>query len=230
MERGSLLYNTYVEILRRELVCAQGCTEPIAIAYCAAVARSVLGALPERIEVEASGNIIKNVKSVVVPGTGGRRGIAAAAAIGVLGGDETAQLEVIKTVPQEAKDRLESYLKATPITLIPVDRGIILDIAVTACRGDSYAKVRIVNEHTNIVLVEKDGQILQEKSTAPEEPAKDAKRVHDISERIDELKPVDKLGRRCGKQGRRYQQSQERHNKRSRKDERRCRQGVSLFK
>ena len=174
MERGSLLYNTYVEILRRELVCAQGCTEPIAIAYCAAVARSTLGALPERIEVEASGNIIKNVKSVVVPGTNGNRGIAVAAAIGVLGGDETALLEVIKSVPQEAKDRLGAYLSATPITLIPVDRGIILDIGITAYKGDSYAKVRIVNEHTNIVLVEKDGQILLEKSTAPEEPAADA--------------------------------------------------------
>ena len=174
MERGSLLYNTYVEILRRELVCAQGCTEPIAIAYCAAVARSTLGALPERIEVEASGNIIKNVKSVVVPGTNGNRGIAVAAAIGVLGGDETALLDVIKSVPQEAKDRLGAYLSATPITLIPVDRGIILDIGITAYKGDSYAKVRIVNEHTNIVLVEKDGQILLEKSTAPEEPAADA--------------------------------------------------------
>ena len=99
MKRGCHLYNTYVDILKRELVCAQGCTEPIAIAYCAAVARSVLGLLPEKVEIEASGNIIKNVKSVVVPGTNGGRGIAVAAAIGILGGDETALLEVIKTVP-----------------------------------------------------------------------------------------------------------------------------------
>ena len=72
-----------------------GCTEPIALAYCAATARAALGTLPEKITVEASGNIIKNVKSVVVPNTGGRRGIAAAAGIGVLGGDENAKLEVI---------------------------------------------------------------------------------------------------------------------------------------
>ena len=155
-------------------MCAQGCTEPIAIAYCAAVARSVLGAIPDRIEVEASGNIIKNVKSVIVPGTNGGRGIAAAAAIGVLGGDETALLEVIKTVPEEAKAQLPAYLEATPITLIPVDRGVVLDIGVIAHKGDSYAKIRIAVEHTNIVLIEKDGQILQEKAVETEAVDPDA--------------------------------------------------------
>ena len=168
MERGCHQYNTYVNILKRELVCAQGCTEPIAIAYCAAVARSVLGAIPDRVEVEASGNIIKNVKSVIVPGTNGGRGIAAAAAIGILGGDEKALLEVIKTVPEEAKAQLPSYIASTPITLIPVDRGVVLDIGIIAHQGDSYAKVRIAVEHTNIVLIEKDGQVLQEKAVETE--------------------------------------------------------------
>ena len=168
MERGCHQYNTYVNILKRELVCAQGCTEPIAIAYCAAVARSVLGAIPDRVEVEASGNIIKNVKSVIVPGTNGGRGIAAAAAIGILGGDEKALLEVIKTVPEEAKAQLPSYIASTPITLIPVDRGVVLDIGIIAHKGDSYAKVRIAVEHTNIVLIEKDGQVLQEKAVETE--------------------------------------------------------------
>ena len=168
MERGCHPYNTYVNILKRELVCAQGCTEPIAIAYCAAVTRSVLGSIPDRVEVEASGNIIKNVKSVIVPGTNGGRGIAAAAAIGILGGDEKALLEVIKTVPEEAKAQLPSYIEATPITLIPVDRGVVLDIGVIVHQGDSYAKVRIAAEHTNIVLIEKDGQVLQEKAVEAE--------------------------------------------------------------
>ncbi len=90
MNRNDSVYRTYVDILQRELICAMGCTEPIALAYCAATARAALGTLPEKITVEASGNIIKNVKSVVVPNTGGRRGIAAAAGIGVLGGDENA--------------------------------------------------------------------------------------------------------------------------------------------
>ena len=163
MERGCHCYNTYVDILKRELMCAQGCTEPIAIAYCAAVARSVLGSIPDRVEVEASGNIIKNVKSVIVPGTNGNRGISTAAAIGILGGDERALLEVIKSVPQEAKDQLAAYMEATPITLVPVDRGIVLDIGVAVYKGDSRAYVRIVHEHTNIVRIEKDGQVLQEK-------------------------------------------------------------------
>ena len=168
MERGCHQYNTYVNILKRELVCAQGCTEPIAIAYCAAVARSVLGSIPDRVEVEASGNIIKNVKSVIVPGTNGGRGIAAAAAIGILGGDEKALLEVIKTVSEEAKAQLPSYIASTPITLIPVDRGVVLDIGVIAHQGDSYAKVRIAAEHTNIGLIEKNGRILREKAVEAE--------------------------------------------------------------
>ena len=168
MERGCHQYNTYVNILKWELVCAQGCTEPIAIAYCAAVARSVLGSIPDRVEVEASGNIIKNVKSVIVPGTNGGRGIAAAAAIGILGGDEKALLEVIKTVSEEAKAQLPSYIASTPITLIPVDRGVVLDIGVIAHQGDSYAKVRIAAEHTNIVLIEKNGRILREKAVEAE--------------------------------------------------------------
>ena len=121
MEKNSTVYQTYVRILHRELIPAMGCTEPIAIAYCAAMARSVLGALPDRVEITASGNIIKNVKSVVVPNTNGSKGIAAAAAIGILGGDATAQLEVIAHVSEEAKARLGDYLKTPPITVAPAD-------------------------------------------------------------------------------------------------------------
>ena len=101
MERTSAVYKTYVEILKRELVCAMGCTEPIAIAYCAAVARKALGTLPSEIDVAASGNIIKNVKSVIVPNTGGLRGIEAAAAIGALAGDAEAGLQVVSHVTPE---------------------------------------------------------------------------------------------------------------------------------
>ena len=163
MNRDSLVYRTFTEILRRELICAMGCTEPIALAYCAATARAALGALPEQITVEASGNIIKNVKSVVVPNTGGRRGIAAAAAIGVLGGDEHAELQVISRIPEEVKERLGSYLEETPIEIRPLVSENLLDMIVTVRSGASYAKVRIANEHTNIVLIERDVEILQEK-------------------------------------------------------------------
>ncbi len=163
MKKNSIVYQTYVRILHRELIPAMGCTEPIAIAYCAAMARSVLGALPDRVEITASGNIIKNVKSVVVPNTNGSKGIAAAAAIGILGGDERAQLEVIAHVSEEAKERLRDYLNTTPITVAPADSEYVLDVTVTVHHGEAYASVRAVNEHTNLVYIEKDGTVLKDK-------------------------------------------------------------------
>jgi len=165
------VYQTYVDILRRELISAMGCTEPIALAYCTAVARETLGTLPERIEIQASGNIIKNVKSVVVPNTGGRRGIATAAAIGALGGDAGAALEVISHVSDDAKAQLPAYLAQTRIDVSPLESDNILDMIVTVYAGQSQARVRIANEHTNIVLIEKDGRVLSQKdpSAAAEE-------------------------------------------------------------
>ena len=179
------VYRTYVDILRRELISAMGCTEPTALAYCAAVARETLGALPERIVVEASGNIIKNVKSVVVPNTGGGRGIATAAAIGVLGGDAHAGLEVISRVGDEVRARLADYLKQTPIDIKPLISDNVLDMIVTVEAGSSSARVRIANEHTNIVLIEKDGRVLTQKdpNAVPEEedlPDYDLLNVQDI--------------------------------------------------
>ena len=168
MERTSIVYQTCLEVLRRELICAMGCTEPIALAYCAATARSVLGTIPDRILVEASGNIIKNVKSVIVPNTGGRQGMAAAACIGVLVGDEKAELEVISHVPQEITDRLGDYMEQTKIEIRPLISDQLLDMIVTVFSGESYAKVRIADEHTNIVLIERDGRILLKKDPHPE--------------------------------------------------------------
>ncbi len=162
MEKNSTTYQTYLEILRRELVCAMGCTEPIALAYCAATARSVLGMLPERILIEASGNIIKNVKSVIVPNTGGRRGLATAACIGILGGDENAGLQVISHISEETKAQLGPYMERSRIEIKPLTSDNLLDMIVTVYSGSSWARVRIANEHTNIVLIERDGQILKE--------------------------------------------------------------------
>ena len=163
MEKNSPKYQTYLAILQRELVCAMGCTEPIALAYCAAVARATLGTMPDRIRVEASGNISKNVKSVVVPNTGGRRGMAAAACIGVLGGDENAKLEVISKVTDEVKARLGDYMEKTAIEIGPLESDNLLDMIVTVFSGESYARVRIANEHTNIILIERNGEVLLEK-------------------------------------------------------------------
>lgn len=164
MERNCEKYRTYVEILRRELIRAMGCTEPIAIAYCAAKARSVLGTIPERVEVGASGNIIKNVKSVVVPNTDGRRGIEAAATAGILGGKEDEGLLVIADISREVKDRLESYIDETDIKVYPLESELLLDVKITVFEGDSFAEVHIEDEHTNIVSIIKDGETVYEKT------------------------------------------------------------------
>ena len=174
MERGCTIYQTYVKILERELICAMGCTEPIALAYCAATARSVLGSIPDRIRIEASGNIIKNVKSVVVPNTGGRCGIAAAAAIGVLGGDENAKLQVISNVTEDTIEKLGPYMEQTDIEISLLESECLLDMIVTVFSGDSHASVRIANEHTNIVKVEKDGTVQFEKAVAEDGEDADA--------------------------------------------------------
>lgn len=166
MEKNDRVYQTYLQILRHELISAMGCTEPIALAYCAASARSALGCLPEKIRVEASGNIIKNVKSVIVPNTGHRKGIAAAACIGVLAGNEKAELEVISNVSDEEKEQLASYMEQTEVEILPLSSDNLLDMIVTVYAKDSYAKVRIANEHTNIILIEKDHEVLFEKNAA----------------------------------------------------------------
>ena len=172
MEKSNPLYKAYVEILNRELVSAMGCTEPIAVAYCAAAARAALGAVPERILVEASGNIIKNVKSVVVPHTGNRRGLAASACAGALYGNEKAGLEVVSNAGEEEIQALGPYMEKTNVEVRPLVSDCLLDMIITVYAGASYAKVRIADEHTNIVRIEKDGEVLFKKSlqTKQEDP------------------------------------------------------------
>lgn len=155
-------YQDYVNILKEELVPAMGCTEPIAIAYAAAVLRETLGRPAERMEVEASGNIIKNVKSVFVPGTGGLRGIPAAAAAGMAAGDPSLDLEVLSQIGEAEQARIREYLAHTPITVKLADSPLIFDILVRAWAGEDSALVRIANYHTHIVRIEKNGAILKD--------------------------------------------------------------------
>ena len=176
MERTGIQYQTYVQILKEELVPAMGCTEPIALAYCAAKAREVLGILPERCVVEASGNIVKNVKSVIVPNTGGLKGIEAAAAAGVVAGDAGRVLEVIAGVTQEQKVQIKEYMEKTQIQVKALETDELLDMIVTLYGDGSYAKVRIANYHTNIVLIEKDGEKLYEMGVMATEEAQMADR------------------------------------------------------
>lgn len=158
MSKKNGYYNDYVQILKEELITAMGCTEPIAIAYAGAVARETLGEVPTAVRVSVSGNIIKNVKSVIVPNTGGQKGIAAAAAAGIVAGEAKRKLEVLSQVTPAQIESMKEYLAVTPIEIVPVEQGHIFDIGVTVFAGERSAYVRIVDFHTNIVVVEKDGE------------------------------------------------------------------------
>lgn len=162
MEKTSEKYQAYVEILKEELVPAMGCTEPIALAYAAAKAREVLGCRPERVLIEASGSIIKNVKSVIVPNTNHLKGMPAAAAAGIIAGRSEKELEVISEVTGSEMEDMRRFLEEVQIDVEHIDHGLVFEIIVTEYCGESYAKVRITNFHTNIVLIEKDGKILYE--------------------------------------------------------------------
>lgn len=162
MEKTNERYSAYVQILKEELKPAMGCTEPIALAYAAAMARKVLGEIPEKVVIGASGSIIKNVKSVIVPNTDHLKGIPAAAAAGIIAGDPDRELEVIASVSPEQIEEMKRFLKEADISVEHVDNGLTFDIIVTVFRGESYAKVRIANYHTNIVLIEKNGEVLLE--------------------------------------------------------------------
>jgi L-cysteine desulfidase len=162
MTKDNLKYRAYIDILREELVPAMGCTEPIALAYGAAKAREVLGAMPDKVVIGASGSIIKNVKSVIVPNTDHMKGIPAAAVAGIVGGDASKELEVIAHVTPEQIAEMRTFLDRTPVTVEHVDNGLTFEILITLYKGEEYAKVRIVNYHTNIVLIEKNGEVLKE--------------------------------------------------------------------
>lgn len=163
------IYDAYVEILKEELVPAMGCTEPIAIAYAAAVARETLGSTPKTVRISASGNIIKNVKSVVVPNTGGLRGIAAAAAAGIIAGKAEKKLEVLAEITKEEIEEISDYLKAVPFQITASDSKCIFDIYVEVQDEEHSAEVQIQGHHTNIVQIRKNGETLFGKEYSEDE-------------------------------------------------------------
>ena len=160
MRRGDEAYQAYVAVLREELVPAMGCTEPIAVAYAAALTRELTGGVPDAMRVEASGSIIKNVKSVVVPHTGGMRGIAAAAAVGALAGDASKELDLLSGAPADAGERVRDYLAAHEVEVGVLESGEVFDLLVEARRAGHRAKVRLTGGHTRVVLRERDGVAL----------------------------------------------------------------------
>ena len=149
------LYETYVQILKDELLPAMGCTEPVAVAYAGALARRALGGLPERVDIEVSRNIVKNVKSVVVPNTGGMRGLEAAAAIGIVAGDADGQLQVLAQVTKEQILETKEYMKTAELHVVPAKSDYIFDICIHVYKGEDSAEARIVDFHTNVVMIRK---------------------------------------------------------------------------
>ena len=186
MERGK--YKNLLNILKEELVPAMGCTEPVSVAYAAALARDVLGAVPQRAEITVSGNILKNVKSVVVPNTGGLRGVAAAVAAGIVAGDAERELEVLSAITPEEIAEIRPYLEKTPISVSESRSDCIFDIGVRVFCGADEAFVRIMGRHTNIVSVEKNGVVLRRgKAAETGEPCGQDFTVRDIVEFADQV-------------------------------------------
>ena len=187
------VYDAYVAILKTELVPALGCTEPIAIAFAAAKARDVLGSFPEKIQVDASGNIVKNVQGVTVPNSGGLKGIDVAATLGAVGGDAESGLEALSKITEEQIKKTKQLVDSGFCTCSLVDGKDNLYIRVTAKSGGDTAVVVVSEKHTNIVYVEKNGKILIDvksadtKNDAGNEANKSLLSVRDIIRFADEV-------------------------------------------
>lgn len=190
MNKEDSLYSIYVQILKEELVMAMGCTEPIAISYACAKATQVLDHLPDRIVVKASGSIIKNVKSVIVPHTNGLKGIEVAAAAGALYGDADAKLEVLSRATREQIEELPEYVQNTNITVQHIEQGHVFDLEIHVYYEQEHASVRIVDTHTNIVQIEKNWKVIFEDKTTSLELKADhsaliMKQIWDFSQTVD---------------------------------------------
>lgn len=190
MNKEDSLYSIYVQILKEELVMAMGCTEPIAISYACAKATQVLDHLPDRIVVKASGSIIKNVKSVIVPHTNGLKGIEVAAAAGALYVDADAKLEVLSRATREQIEELPEYVQNTNITVQHIEQGHVFDLEIHVYYEQEHASVRIVDTHTNIVQIEKNWQVIfEDKATSLELKADHSalimKQIWDFSQTVD---------------------------------------------
>ena len=194
----------YIAVLREELVPAQGCTEPIALAYCAAKAREALGRVPERLRVQASGNIIKNVKGVVVPGTNGRKGIEAAAVFGAVAGSVEKKLEVLSGISDKGRRAAEEFLaRPEGCTVEHLATEAKLHIIVEAYAGEDRALAEIRDRHTNLIRVERNGVLLYrggEEEHTPEEAQVDRSfmtvdGILSFAERVDTAKIEDVIDR-----------------------------------
>ena len=190
MKKTEQKYQTYVQILKEELIPAMGCTEPISLAYGASLARRVLNHLPTKIVVEASGSIIKNVKSVIVPHTHHLKGIKAAVCAGIIGGNDDQYLEVLSQIDEKTKKEIDQYIEKVDFEEHFLDSSKVFDYIITVWNKKEYVKVRISDSHMHVVCIEKNGKILQkEKSIIKKEKADrsllDIKDIYDFITTVD---------------------------------------------
>jgi L-cysteine desulfidase len=193
MEMNQELYQKYVEILKSELVPALGCTEPIALAYAAAVARKELGQFPEKVEVLCSGNIIKNVKGVKVPNSGGMKGVEAAVILGIVGGKADRELEVLQSISEEDREKTRQLFKEGYCECKLKEGTANLYIEVRVWASGEEAAVRIEHAHTNITRIEHNQKVVyenEEKFTA-HELDKSCLNIKDITAFANEVKIAD---------------------------------------
>ena len=191
MQKEDPRYVAYLSLLTQELVPAMGCTEPVAVAYAAAKARELLGDLPESVKVGCSGSIIKNVKSVTVPNTGGMKGLEAAAAAGIIAGDPCRKLEVISGVTPEQFGPIREYLSNTDIQVEHLNEERVFEIFITVRKGPHHASVRITDTHTHITLLEKDGQVQYESPADAAEAESSERQLLNVADIYDFAKSLD---------------------------------------
>lgn len=196
------VYKEFTDILKEELVPAMGCTEPVALAYCAALARKTLGTMPEKVNIYVSPNIIKNVRSVIVPNTKGMKGIETAVAAGIVAGDADAKLQVLANITQAGIDKIEPFLKKTDIKLERIESKHIFHILVEVKTQEHSALVEIVGHHTNVVRIEKDnkkcpcnGSTTKEKQHKTDRTMLSVERIVEYAEEVD-LKDVKEILKR----------------------------------
>ena len=190
MKKTEQKYQAFVQILKEELIPAMGCTEPISLAYGASIARKVLNHLPTKIVVEASGSIIKNVKSVIVPHTHHLKGIKAAVCAGIIGGNDDKYLEVLSQIDEKTKKEIDQYIEKVDFEEHFLDSSKVFDYIITVWNKKDYVKVRISDSHMHVVCIEKNGQILQEEKSVIKKEKAD-RSLLDIKDIYDFIKTVE---------------------------------------
>jgi L-cysteine desulfidase len=185
VDTNEIFAEACIRILREELIASLGCTEPSSIAFAASRARETLGCFPERCVVEISGNMLKNTKSVMVPNTGGMKGIKAAAAAGIIAGRPELDLEVLRDVTTADIDQIKDYLEKHSIKVIHRDNGELLYIAVTLFAGSNHARVTLKGGHLNIVSIEKNDRVIFTNPEIKAEETDDPRSMLSIADIVD---------------------------------------------